>query len=96
MSSLSSAKSGRDPFISAVLDAVLDVIQFDPETVNPYYKLGQDLGASRAQTQIILFRAANLLGLNADFEMCQVEDTSLRQMVEFLRAMHANSSKRSA
>lgn len=79
-----------------VLDQILDVAQIDPECISPDYKLVSDLGVSRSQLQIILYKSAVSLGLPVCFENCLVEEASARQLTAILQGWTARSNPKVA
>lgn len=92
MSDLKTIREGMDPVINAVLEAILDVSQIDPEFMSPDSKLGQDLGLDRGQVQMVLHTAARSLHLPVEFESCRIEDSSARQVVDILKRWRTQHS----
>ena len=90
MSQIEGIRSGFDPVIAAVLDQIVDVTQIDPSSVSPDDRLLQDVGMERWQVQMVLFKAAQELGMGVPFENCRVGDMSCREIVSLLKIWQAS------
>lgn len=89
-------KIKRNPALNSVIGSLVDVAGINPDSFNPDYVLGKDLGLSRLQIQRVLFDSAQSLQLPVSFEMCRVEDCTGRDLERILLRWIATTGIRKA
>lgn len=90
-----SARQG-DPVINALLDELVAITGIDPSWMMPEHLLGKDLEMSETAISELAARLATRFAPGGRFDSSRWSNSSLRQIVDFVREMSQSSGWRSA